>query len=241
MLEGTEVTKRFGGLLVLSDIDFYVDNKEIVGLIGPNGAGKTTLFNVICGVYKPDKGSIKFEGRNIAGLKPHEICRIGIARTFQIVRPFSEMTVLENVMVGAIWGSGKSISKADAKKEALLWLEFVGLSDKKNIRAYELTHADKRMLELARALATNPKIILLDEVVAGLNPAEVSVMMDKIKKIWENGTAVFWIEHVMKAIMGVCHRIIVLHYGRKIAEGNPKTVSKNEAVIQAYLGGIGNA
>lgn len=237
MLEGIKVTKYFGGLKALSEVDFYVDNKEIVGIIGPNGAGKTTLFNVICGFYRPDFGKIIFEGKDITKLKPYEIFQLGIARTFQIVKPFLRMSVLENVLVGLLYNKRKRVSYVEAKREALRWLEFVGLHEKKDVVADQLNYVDRRKLELARALASEPKLILLDEVVAGLNPAEVIDMMRKIETIWRDyGIAIVWIEHVMKAIMSVCHRIIVLHQGSKIAEGPPNLIARDEKVIEAYLG-----
>lgn len=237
MLEGVRVTKYFGGLKALSEVDFYVDDKEIVGIIGPNGAGKTTLFNVICGFYKPDSGKIYFEGKDITGLKPYEIFQMGIARTFQIVRPFLKMSVLENVLVGLLYNKRRKISRSDAMREALYWLDFVGLREKRHVIANQLNHVERRKLELARALASNPKIVLLDEVAAGLNPAEVTDMMKKIETIWrEYKIAVVWVEHVMRAIMNVCHRIIVLHQGSKIAEGPPSVIAKDRKVIEAYLG-----
>lgn len=236
MLEGVGVTKRFGGLRALNNVDFYVDDKEIVGLIGPNGAGKTTLFNVICGFYRPDSGKIAFEGKNITNLRPYEIFKLGIARTFQIVRPFLRMSVLENVQMGILF-SKRYVSQVEARREALYWLEFVGLPEKRDVIANQLNHAERRKLELARALASNPKIILLDEVAAGLNPSEVLDMIKKIETIWKDyGIAVFWVEHVMKAIMSTCHRIIVLHNGSKIAEGPPNIIAKDKKVIEAYLG-----
>lgn len=237
MLKGEGVTKSFGGLVAIKNVNFYVDNKEIVGLIGPNGAGKTTLFNIISGYYRPDTGIIEFEGQNIVGLKPYEICRLGIARTFQIVKPFLRMTTLENVMVGLIYGKNKNIGLNDARQEALRLLEFIGLYEKRNTLAENLTIADRKALEIARALATEPKLILLDEVVAGLNPAEILRALEIIRSIWKDlGIAVFWIEHVMKAIMNTCHRIIVLHKGEKIAEGSPEAIATDKRVIQAYLG-----
>lgn len=236
MIEGVKVTKYFGGLKALNEVDFYVDNKEIVGIIGPNGAGKTTLFNTISGFYRPDSGKIIFEGRDITRLKPYNIFRLGIARTFQIPRPFLKMSVIENVQVG-IHARKRYISRAEANREALRWLEFVGLHEKKNFVANQLTHTERRKLELARTLASEPKIILLDEIVAGLNPTEVVEMTKKIETIWKDcRIAIIWVEHVMRAIMSVCHRIIVLHQGSKIAEGPPTLIGRDKKVIEAYLG-----
>ncbi|MEM3629598.1 MAG: ABC transporter ATP-binding protein, partial [Candidatus Bathyarchaeia archaeon] len=221
----------------LINVDFYVDNKEIVGLIGPNGAGKTTLFNVICGFYRPDSGKIIFEGKDITKLKPYNIFRLGIARTFQIVRPFLRMSVLENVQVGIFYGKRRNVGRAEANREALRWLEFVGLYEKRNVVANQLTHAERRKLELARALASEPKLLLLDEIAAGLNPTELMEMAKKVETIWKDyGVAILWVEHVMKAIMSVCHRIIVLHQGSKIAEGPPSIIARDKNVIEAYLG-----
>jgi len=186
LLEGIKVTKHFGGLKVLNNVDFYVDDKEIVGIIGPNGAGKTTLFNVICGFYRPDSGKIIFEGKDITKLKPYNICRLGIARTFQIVRPFLRMTVLENVQVGMVYGRKRNINLARAKREASCWLEFVGLYEKRDVAANQLTHTERRKLELARALASEPKLILLDEIAAGLNPSELMEMAKKVEIIWRD-------------------------------------------------------
>ncbi|MFQ6080444.1 MAG: ABC transporter ATP-binding protein [Candidatus Bathyarchaeia archaeon] len=237
LLEGAKVTKYFGGLAAVKDVDFFIKEGDIVGLIGPNGAGKTTLFNVISGVYRPTSGIIKFNGRDITKLKRHEICRLGIGRTYQIVRPFLNMTVLENVMVGSAFGKDRSVSLGDVRQEALSHLEFVGLLDKKDIPAKNTTLADRKMIEIARALATNPRILLLDEVVAGLNPTETSQAMELIRKIRDElGVTVFWVEHVMKAVMGLAERIIVLHHGELIAEGTPRKIASEKRVIDAYLG-----
>jgi len=237
LLEGTKVTKYFGGLPALKDVDFLVREKEIAGLIGPNGAGKTTLFNLVTGIYRPTSGAIKLDGRDVTRLKPHEICKLGIGRTFQIVIPFIEMTVLDNTMVGLLYGKGGRIGMREARSEALRYLDFVGLSEKKNVPAKSLTIADRKMLEMARALSTNPRIILLDEVVAGLNPTETLQAMNLVRRIRDElGITVFWVEHVMKAVMGVAERVMVLHHGEKIAEGRPKEIAENRTVIDAYLG-----
>lgn len=237
LLEGVKVTRYFGGVKALSNVDFKINKGEIVGLIGPNGAGKTTLFNCITGVYPPTSGKIMFEGRDITNLKPHKIRKLGISRTYQLTIPFTGMTVLENVLVSAFFGRNESVTYDEAKKEAIDCLDFVGLLDKKDILAENLTHVDRKKLEVARALAANPKIILLDEVASGLNPAETLMAMNMIRRIRDDlGIAVFWIEHVMKAIMNVAERIIVLNYGEKIAEGTPSEIAKDKNVIKAYLG-----
>jgi len=237
LLLGTKVSKYFGGLGAVKDVDFFIKEKEIVGLIGPNGAGKTTLFNVISGIYRPTFGMIKFLDIDITKFKPNKICNLGIGRTFQIMKPFLNITTIENVMVGVFFGKGKSISMNNARDEAARFLEFVGLLEKKDVLARSLTLADRKRLEMARALATEPKLILLDEVVAGLNPTETSQAMELIKKIRDElEITVFWVEHVMKAVMGVVERVIVLHHGEKIADGTPKEIAKNKKVIDAYLG-----
>ena len=237
MLEGIKVTKYFGGLAAVKDVDFNVKEKELIGLIGPNGAGKSTLFNCISGIYRPTTGTIKFQGEEITRLKPDEICRLGIGRTFQIVRPFLEMTALENVMVAAHFGRGTGTSMSDARKDALEHLEFVGLAEKRDRMARDLTLHERRFVEIARALATNPEVVLLDEVLAGLNPTETAEAMGLIRRIRNDlGVTVFWVEHVMKAVMGTAERIIVLHHGEKIAEGTPSEIAENEDVVKAYLG-----
>jgi len=237
LLEGIKVTKYFGGLAAVKDVDFNVKEKELIGLIGPNGAGKSTLFNCISGIYRPTTGTIKFQGEEITRLKPDEICRLGIGRTFQIVRPFLEMTALENVMVAAHFGRGTGTSMSDARKDALEHLEFVGLAEKRDRMARDLTLHERRFVEIARALATNPEVVLLDEVLAGLNPTETAEAMGLIRRIRNDlGVTVFWVEHVMKAVMGTAERIIVLHHGEKIAEGTPSEIAENEDVVKAYLG-----
>ncbi|HID18867.1 TPA: ABC transporter ATP-binding protein [Candidatus Bathyarchaeota archaeon] len=237
MLEGDNVTKYFGGLAALKDVSFAVRDKEIVGLIGPNGAGKTTLFNVISGVYKPTSGIIKFKGRKISGKKQEEICKLGISRTYQIPRPFLEMSCLENVMVGTLFGKDRSIALEEAREEALQCLKFVGLTDKKEVLVKNITITDRKKLEIARALATKPEIVLLDEVMAGLNPTETLEAMKLIRRIRDElGITIFWIEHVIKAVTGVAERIIVLNYGEVIAVGSPEEVVNDAKVISAYLG-----
>jgi branched-chain amino acid transport system ATP-binding protein len=236
MLEGQGVTKNFGGLMAVSQADFRVDQGEIVGLIGPNGAGKTTLFNLISGALKPKSGVIKFKGDDITGLKPHQICKKGVARTFQSTRLFGGLTVFENVLLGSMFGKPTAVSEPDAEMEVLELLDFVELSTARTNLAKDLLIASQKRLEIARALATKPELILLDEVMAGLNPTEVAQAMELIVKIRDGGSTVFMIEHVMKAIMGICDRIIVFHYGRKIAEGTPEEVASSPTVIEIYLG-----
>ncbi len=236
LLEVSGLNKHFGGLAACTNVDFHVEQGEIVGLIGPNGAGKTTIFNLVSGALTPDSGAIAFKGRNVAGLKPHEITRMGIGRTFQTVKVFSKMSVFENVLLGHHFGKAKPSKKGEAKEEPDGILEFVELSKMRNSRAMDLILANQKRLELARALATGPELLLLDEVMAGLNPTEVSQAMDLVKKIHERGITILMIEHVMKAIMSICERIIVLHHGEKIAEGDPESVSTNKTVIEVYLG-----
>lgn len=234
-LEIEKVTKNFQGLAVLNDITLSLEAAEIVGLIGPNGAGKTTLFNVITGIYTPDSGVIRFQGKNLVGLKPHQICKIGIARTFQLVRIFPSMTVLDNALVGVVYG--KSGGKKRAINEAVECLELLGLLEQKDVIAAHLTYSDRKLLEIVRALGIGPSLTLLDEPLAGLNPSETRKIATIIKELREKrDLSILWIEHKMDAILNTCDRIIVLDYGFKIAEGNPKEIMNNEKVIEAYLG-----
>ncbi|MBA7501198.1 Lipopolysaccharide export system ATP-binding protein LptB [subsurface metagenome] len=236
ILEGEGVTKYFGGLAAVSNVDFNVDQGEIVGLIGPNGAGKTTLFNLISAALVPKPGVIRFKGEKITGLKPHKICRMGLARTFQEVKVFTNMPVLENVLLGSLFGCSAGMSSADASREAEELLEFVGLSAVKATPAKDLTLANQKRIEVARALATKPELLMLDELMAGLNPAEVAQAMELVTRIRDKGITIFMIEHVMKAIMSVCDRIMVLHHGEKIAEGTPQEIATSKKVIEVYLG-----
>ena len=236
ILEGKGVTKYFGGLAAISKVDFHVDQGEIAGLIGPNGAGKTTLFNLISAALVPKPGLIMFKGKNITGLKPYQICRMGVARTFQTVKIFTNMPVFENVRLGSFFGVSPGMSSADATREAEELLEFVGLSAVSMIPARDLTLANQKRLEVARALATKPELLMLDELMAGLNPTEVAQAIELVTRIRDKGITIFMVEHVMKAIMSVCNRIMVLHHGEKIAEGKPKEIATNRTVVEVYLG-----
>jgi branched-chain amino acid transport system ATP-binding protein len=227
------LSKRFGGLRAVQDLSFSVKENETVALIGPNGAGKTTSFNLITGVHRPDEGSVSAFGREIVGLKPFDICAHGLARTFQVAKPFGAMTVLANVMTGAFLRTKKlEVARARAREA----IEFVGLSAKEHTPARELTTIDQRRLEMARALATEPRLLLLDEVMAGLNPAEVDQAVALVGKLSKRGLTIIIVEHVMRAIMAVARHIVVLDHGQKIAEGNPKEVVTNQDVVRAYLG-----
>ncbi|MFZ2089244.1 MAG: ABC transporter ATP-binding protein [Desulfobaccales bacterium] len=235
ILEVRDVTKRFGGLQALTDVTFDLTAGEILGLIGPNGAGKTTLFNVINGVFPPDKGKVVFRGEDITNLPSYEVARRGMARAYQVVRPLSDLTVRENVMVGACFGR-EQFSLAKAAQVADDVLAQVGLAGKAGLPAGNLNVAEKKRLEMARALGSQPYLILLDEVLAGLNPSEINPMLDTIRQIRDNGTSILMIEHVMQAVMNVSDRILVLDYGELIAQGLPQEVVNNPQVIEAYLG-----
>jgi branched-chain amino acid transport system ATP-binding protein len=235
ILEVRGVSKRFGGLVAVSDVSFSIAEGEILGLIGPNGAGKTTLFNVVNGVYKADQGTITFAGKDITHLSPDKVVHLGLARTHQIVKPLNDLTLLDNVTVGACFGR-EYLDMAAARKVASEVLQQVGLGDRAGVLARSLTIAGKKRLEVARALAARPRLLLLDEVLAGLNPTEVATMIDLVRKIRDTGVAVLMIEHLMQAIMSLSNRIVVLNLGRKLAEGLPDQVVHNSDVVEAYLG-----
>lgn len=236
ILEGQGVTKFFGGLAAVSKVDFAVDQGEILGLIGPNGAGKTTLFNLVSGALHLSSGEIRFKGHKISGLKPHQICRMGIGRTFQETKVFGNMPVFQNVLVGAFFGSPGGISGADAAREANQALESVGLSAMSTTLVTDLTLVNQKRVEVARALAGKPELLLLDELMAGLTSTEVSEAMELVTTIRNKGITIVMVEHVMKAIMGICARIMVLHHGEKIADGTCNEISCNKTVIDIYLG-----
>jgi branched-chain amino acid transport system ATP-binding protein len=236
ILEVKNLLKSFGGLVAIKDLDFTVSGGEIIGLIGPNGSGKTTLFNLISGFLKPDSGGIRFNGSDITGLKPHRICRNGIARTFQLTKPFGGMTALQNVMVGRMYGVERVGSVRQAEEECEKILEFAGLGGRGLLLASSFSIVDRKRLEIARALATKPKLLLLDEMMSGLAHTEMEEALQLVRAIGHSGITLIVVEHVMKAILDVSNRLIVLNYGEKIAEGKPQEVVRNEKVIEAYLG-----
>ncbi len=233
LLEVKNLSKRFGGLQAISEFSFHAEHGKILGLIGPNGAGKTTLFNLITGVYRADSGDVVFDGRPISGFKPHQICRLGLCRTFQVAQPFSNMTVLKNVMTGAYC---RTADPAAAHEKAMGCLQRVGLAGQAHVTARELTTIDQRRLEFARALATEPKLILLDESMAGLNQAECEITIGLIKTINEQGVTIVVVEHNMKAILSLSHYMAVIAQGSKITEGLPHEVVNDSRVVEAYLG-----
>jgi branched-chain amino acid transport system ATP-binding protein len=237
LLDIDQVSIHFGGLAALSGVSLRVTQGEILGLIGPNGAGKTTLFNVITGLLRPTAGRISFRGADITRASPHTICRLGIARTFQLIRVFPRLSVLENVLVGLCFGrDGETPPLRQARAEAEDLLRFVGLEPSPLRPAGTLPIADRKRLEVARALATRPALLLLDEVIAGLTPTEGTHLMDLVARIRAGGTTIILIEHVMKAIMNLSDRIVVLHHGEKLAEGTPGEIAQNPTVVEAYLG-----
>ncbi len=234
ILEITALTKHFGGLTAVSALDLHIAKGEIMALIGPNGAGKSTVFNLVAGVYPPSEGVIRFKGEVINGRKPWDLCKLGLARTFQIVKPFASKTVLYNVMVGAFLHTNSTAKARDKAEEVMAVL---GLDHLRDRLAGSLTIADRKRLEIGKALATDPDLLLLDEVMAGLRPTEVDDMIAVIKGLRDRGVTVFVIEHIMRAVMALSDRVAVIQFGQKIAEGAPEAVTKDENVIKAYLGG----
>ena len=237
LLSMRAVSKSFGGVMALRDVSLEVADGEILGLIGPNGAGKTTLLNCVSGVYRPDAGEIRFDGRSLRGLGPHQVARLGIGRTFQVVKPFTSMTVRENAAVGALFGSSSArLPTREAFSYADEMLELVGLTPKRLMSVASLTVPDRKRLEVARALCTRPRLLLLDEVMAGLNAVEIDAALGMARDVHARGLTIVLIEHVMRVIVGVCERVIVLAHGTHLAEGRPQEVLNDERVIQAYLG-----
>lgn len=233
LLEVDGITKKFGGLVAVHDFNLHMDKGQIVALIGPNGAGKTTAFSVIAGYYRPNSGKVHFNGQDITGLRPDQICKIGLARTFQVVRPFRGISVLDNVMVGAY---ARTNNTTVARNHALEVLDFLGMRHLADQMASGLPIAGRKRLEIARALATDPQMILLDETMAGLRPTETDEVIGMVHRISENGIGILLVEHVMRVVMSLAEKIIVLHHGEKLAEGTPETIVKNPQVIDAYLG-----
>lgn len=233
LLEAKGITKKFGGLLAVNKLDVSVEQDDIVGMIGPNGAGKTTAFNMLSGVYKPNEGKIIFDGHDITHWNPDKICKLGLTRTFQVVKPFPQLTVRNNVLVGAY---NHTSDKKVALQKVDEILDFLDMSKEANLLAGSLPIASRKRLELAKALATEPKMLLLDEVMAGLRPLETEQVIEMVRKISQQGIAVLLVEHVMKVIMSLAKRVIVIHHGEKIAEGVPEEIVRNKAVVEAYLG-----
>ena len=236
LLQLKQVSRSFGGVVAVRSVDLAVNGGEILGLIGPNGVCKTTLFNLITGTFRPNRGAIIFQGRDITRLAPHARCKIGIARTFQLVRPFPHLSVLDNVAIGSVYGREPAASRRHAEVQARQTLELLGLAGRAHQLARTLTLVDRKRLELARALATHPKLLLLDELLAGLNPSEVVAAMQMVRGIRDSGITIVMVEHLVKALFGVSDRVVVLSAGEKISEGSPEQVARDPQVIDAYLG-----
>jgi branched-chain amino acid transport system ATP-binding protein len=236
LLEVSRLTKHFGGLAAVQNVNFQIGRGEIVSLIGPNGAGKTTIFNLLSGIYSPDQGEIWLDGENLVGRRPFEVCQRGMGRTFQIMQPFPHMTVIENVVTSGLFGRIPKVPMSQVEEEAIQLCHWVGLGDKMKVYPKNLTVADQKKIEIARALAVKPKLLLLDEVMAGLTPTETTEAIRLVRQLREKGTTIFLIEHVIKVVMGISDRIIVLHHGEKISEGSSHQVANDPRVIEAYLG-----
>jgi branched-chain amino acid transport system ATP-binding protein len=236
LLQVSSLTKHFGGLAAVQNVSFDIARGEIVSLIGPNGAGKTTIFNLLSGIYSPDKGEIRLDGEDLVGRKPFEICQRGIGRTFQIMQPFPHMTVIENVVTSGLFGRKPKVPMGQVEEEAVELCRWVGLGDKMKAYPRNLTVVDQKKIEIARALAVKPKILLFDEVMSGLTPAETAEAIKLVRQLRDRGMTIFLIEHVMKVVMGISDRVIVLHHGEKISEGSSHLVANDQRVIEAYLG-----
>lgn len=236
IIEVKHITKRFKGLTAVSDVSFEVEKGKITGMIGPNGAGKSTTFNMICGYYPPTEGEIFYKGKNITNVPAYNYTKMGIARTFQIMKPLKNLTVVDNVIASAYYGTNPAHNARQAREKALEILNFTGLYEKRNVLSKDMGTPDQKRLEMARALATSPEMLFLDENMAGLNPAETEEAIQLIRRINESGVTIFLIEHIMKAVVSLCEKVIVLHHGEKIATGTPEEVMNDPYVMEVYLG-----